>query len=329
MSPRFRLAAESGALPCAPDASVLVIGPAYGLDLAAFGAVRPEIVQDMMPDAAKWAQAGYTVHAAVPARVFDAVLVCLPRAKEAARDRIAQAMAASRGTVLIDGAKTDGSESLLKDMRRKADILGVVSKAHGKLFWCTPSAAFEDWRAVPSLIEDRWHTVPGVFSAGRVDAGSALLSAHLPASLSGVVADLGAGWGYLAGSVLERCPAVSHLHLVEAQGAALECARRNVTDSRGVFHWADATTWAGIAGVDAVVMNPPFHMGRAAEPDLGRAFIANAARLLRPGGRLYMVANRHLPYEATLRDSFAEVAEIGGTSKFKLLSAKLKSRVKR
>ena len=39
---------------------------------------------------------------------------------------------------------------------------------------------------------------------------------------------------------------------------------------------------------------------RADRPDVGRRFIAVAAESLKPGGRLYLVANRHLPYEACL-----------------------------
>lgn len=331
MSARLRLAAESGVLPTAPDASVLLVGAEYGFDVSVFGQAQLSVVQDMMPDAARWEQTGAPVFSAFPEERFDATLVCLPRSKDAAKDRIAQAMAVSQGMLFVDGQKTDGIESLLKDVRRRTEVLGVVSKAHGKLFWCAPSAEFADWRAAANVFEDRWQTVPGVFSAGHVDPGSALLADHIPENLSGVVADLGAGWGYLAGRVLERCPAISNLHLVEAQGAALDCARQNVTDPRARFHWEDATTWSGVprTAVDMVIMNPPFHTGRAAEPDLGRAFIMSAARVLRPGGRLLMVANRHLPYEATLSESFAEVAEIGGTSKFKLLGAKLRSRAKR
>ena len=59
--------------------------------------------------------------------------------------------------------------------------------------------------------------------------------------------------------------------------------------------------------MDAVVMNPPFHTGRTAEPGLGQAFITAAARLLAPQGQLWMVANRHLPYETALGGQFAHV----------------------
>jgi len=68
-------------------------------------------------------------------------------------------------------------------------------------------------------------------------------------------------------------------------------------------------------------MNPPFHAGRAADPALGRAFIAAAARMLAPSGQLWMVANRHLPYEATLRETFRNVADAGGDGAFKVFHA--------
>ncbi len=329
MSARLSLAAASGVLPISSEQTALLIGAPASLDLSAFGEAKITVVQDMMPDAAAWERKGIKVQSAVPEAQFDAVLVTLPRAKEAARARIAAAMTASRGVVLMDGQKTDGVDSLLKEMRKRAPVEGPISKAHGKLFWCAPSDVFADWVASPKVIDGRWRTVPGVFSADAVDQGSQLLAEHVPATLRGVVADLGAGWGYLSAQVLERNPGITALHLLEAHGAALDCARTNVTDPRAQFHWADATTWTAPAKLDAVIMNPPFHTGRAAEPDLGRAFIASAARMLKPGADLWMVANRHLPYERTLHENFAECAEISGTSKFKLFHAKTGSRAKR
>lgn len=326
---RLHLAADAGVLASGADASAVLVGVPAGLDLSGFGGAALSIVQDRMPDAARWREAGLPVSSAVPDAPCDVAVVSIPRAKDAARARIAEAMAIARSHVVIDGQKTDGIEALLKDIRRRTPVLGTLSKAHGKLLWCAPSDAFAEWRARPGLVAGRWHTLPGVFSAGQVDPGSALLAAALPVQMSGRVADLGAGWGFLSAELLARCPGVVQVHLVEAQGAALECARRNVTDPRAVFHWADVTSWDAQGGLDAVVMNPPFHSGRAAEPDLGRAFIARAAQLLKPGGRLFMVANRHLPYEASLREQFVDVAEFGGTSKFKLLGAKLPSRAKR
>jgi 16S rRNA (guanine1207-N2)-methyltransferase len=70
-----------------------------------------------------------------------------------------------------------------------------------------------------------------------------------------------------------------------------------------------------------VVMNPPFHTGREGDPELGRAFITAARRCLRPKGTVYMVANRHLPYETTLEQCFAKVLELPGNGRFKLFQA--------
>ena len=126
-----------------------------------------------------------------------------------------------------------------------------------------------------------------------------------------------------------RHPGVEVLHLVEADHAALDCARRNVTDPRARFHWADATTFRLPEPVNGVVMNPPFHEGRAADPHLGARFIRAAAGLLTGAGRLWMVANRHLPYEAALSELFADVQEIGGDNRFKVITATGAGRPKR
>ena len=140
--------------------------------------------------------------------------------------------------------------------------------------------------------------------------------------------DLGGGWGYLAARALAR-DGIERLDLVEAELTALDCARQNVTDPRAHLHWADATRWQPDTRADTVITNPPFHMGRAADPGLGRAFIAAAAGMLRPSGALWLVANRHLPYETTLAQHFNRVEEAAGDTRFKILHASHPSRQRR
>ncbi len=245
------------------------------------------------------------------------VVVSLPRERAAARDRIARA-AALGCPVLVDGQKVDGIDSLLKELRGRATIGTVISKAHGKIFALGP-ADLSDWLAEPARNDAGWLTPPGGFSPGAVDPGTALLTAALP-PLDGHVVDLGAGWGALSAAVLTSAK-VKHLDLVEAHRPSLDCARVNVPDPRAAFHWADATSWTPERGADHVVANPPFHKGRKGDPDLGRAFLATAARVLSPRGRLWLVANRHLPYEAALATLFTEVEELPGSSAFKLFRA--------
>ena len=245
------------------------------------------------------------------------VVVSLPRARMAARDLVARA--AELGVpVLIDGQKTDGIDAMLKAARARGTVQSVISKAHGKLF-IVEGGDFADWRAAPQENADGFLTPPGGFSADGIDPGSRLLIDALP-PLKGHVVDLGAGSGVLSAAILGS-EAVTTCDLVEADRPSLDCARHNMTDPRARFHWADATAWAPGGSADHVVTNPPFHKGRSGDPGIGRAFLTTAARILAPRGVLWMVANRHLPYESHLEALFGEVAEISGSPAFKLFRA--------
>ena len=70
-----------------------------------------------------------------------------------------------------------------------------------------------------------------------------------------------------------------------------------------------------------MICNPPFHAGRAADPALGVAFIAAAGRILKPGGALWLVANRHLPYERALDARFQTLQTLAETGRFKAILA--------
>ena len=318
-SERLNLALETGALTLPASGTIAVIGARAGDDLDPLPADRVQVVARLYPDNAAFRNSGYAVSTKVEGP-YSAAIVCLPRSKAEARLLIRDARAATSGPVAIDGQKTDGVDSILKEVRQRADIGEVLSKAHGK-FFSFDGGDFADWEVgSPSLVEGRFRTSPGVFSADRVDPGSRELAAALPKVMKGHVVDLGAGWGYLADAILTR-DGVTSLDLVEADHVALEDARHNITDPRARFHWADARTFRPDTSANHVVMNPPFHESRAADPELGRAFIRAAAAMLTPKGQLWLVANRHLPYETTLQDAFRDVKILGQTPSFKLYAA--------
>jgi 16S rRNA (guanine1207-N2)-methyltransferase len=322
---RLSLAVETGIVDPPQTGRIAVFMPRAGADLSALPADRVHVVTPLKPDFDHFVARGFEC-AVAPEGRYGASVVCVPRAKPLARALIARAMAVTDGTVIVDGEKTDGIESLLKECRRRADVGAPLSKAHGKIFTIPQGSDFSDLDTPHGdEIGGGFVTVPGVFSADGIDPGSQWLADCLPDTLGAHVVDLGGGWGYLAARVLMR-DTVTRLDLVEADHGALDCARRNVPDPRAVFHWADVTEWQPDTRADSVVMNPPFHTGRSADPDLGRAFIATAARALKPSGTLWMVANRHLLYEATLTQRFRHVDEIAGDTRFKILRARHPSR---
>jgi 16S rRNA (guanine1207-N2)-methyltransferase len=164
-------------------------------------------------------------------------------------------------------------------------------------------------------------TQPGVFSWDRVDPGSTLLLQRLP-PLAGRGADLGCGLGVLARQVLAN-PEVGSLAMIDIDRRAVECARRNVDDPRADIAWADATgTAARLEGLDFVVMNPPFHDGGGEDRALGQRFIRRAHDILRKGGVLWLVANRHLPYEPVLEPLFARVERRADSGGYKVFEAR-------
>lgn len=320
MSPRLSHALSSGALTLPETGTILLLRP-VGEGLA------PELprdrclaVQGFLPETEALARAGFTTCPEVSVGAYACGVVFVHKSKPETLRLLAEAVAhlPAGAPIIVDGAKADGVESILKLCRKTFEVETVLSKAHGKVFTFGAAPAPKEWLAEPAKVAG-YETGVGTFSAGAIDAGSGLLVAHLP-QLSGRVCDLGAGWGYLSGAVIARGDPVAQIDLVEAEWAAAEAAKRNLSHAPNArVHWADARAHRGI--YDWVISNPPFHIARQAVPALGQAFIRQAAQICAPRGRFAMVANRHLPYEAVLSEVFAETVVLAETGGYKVVLA--------
>ena len=318
---RLPLALQDGlfSLPEAP-ARTIVFRPHDAAQIGSFDPALTSVEHGFRPTHDALARAGWQVSAQAAGEYALAVVI-LQRAKAHNMGLVARAMEMTGGgPVVIDGQKTDGAEPMIKALKRAGATLSeVISKAHGKLV-VARGGDLAGWHHQGYQPAPGFRTAPGMFSPDRPDRGSQTLAAALPDDLSGHVADLGAGWGYLSAAILSR-GAVAECHLIEAEHDALMAARANISDSRAQFHWADARGTLDLSGLDHVITNPPFHTDRAATPELGQAFIAQAARLLGPRGTLWLVANRHLPYERTLAQYFGKISELAGDPGFKVFRA--------
>ncbi len=295
--------------------------------------------QSFRPFADALLQAGLRVGEASAGEHFAHVLLLPPRQRDEARALFARAVshAGPDGRVLAAAANDAGARSLEDDLRQLAGPLECWSKQRCRVFWTAPGAAVDTDRLAAWAALDRLQPVaggdyvsrPGLFSWDRIDRASALLAEALPTDLHGRIADLGGGWGYLSAELLRRCPAIDALDLYEAEARALPAAEHNLARANAGratpavirLHWHDVTTGLPLR-YDAIISNPPFHVGRADQPALGIAFIEAAAGALRADGTLWLVANRHLPYEATLQARFGRVRTVVDSDGFKVIEAR-------
>jgi len=250
---------------------------------------------------------------------------------EGGDDKLASALVGKKpGGVFISGVEP---ERLYHPFRGGVPLEGHLSKHHAVAFWFRKTneaeafaASVKTWQAGWPLIEGHFHTAPGMFSHDRIDAGSRLLVECLPETAKGMAADFGAGWGYLSAMLAERTKGLTAIDLHEADYESLEAARRNLADwpqpPTFGFFWFDLVEEKVERKYDLIVMNPPFHKGRAAEPGIGQAMIKAASSALKPGGQLLMVANRGLPYDAVLKDGFKEFRELRNESGFRVIGAR-------
>ncbi|KQZ12781.1 methyltransferase [Mesorhizobium sp. Root554] len=315
----------------AEGARTLFLGAEPGFRLPEGWGGAIDAIQGFRPDFLGLERAGHALTPRAEGTGYDMALILAGRHRGQNELRIAEAMerTAAGALIVVAGSKDDGVASLRKRLGELIELEGSLPKYHGIAFWfrvpAEAASVMKPLRAAnPALlVEGRFHTAPGMFSFDRVDPGSRLLAENLP-KLSGQVADFCAGWGYLSAEILRRIPEIAALDLYEADYDALEAAKANIRPARFQpgFFWTDLLREQVTRRYDAIVMNPPFHRGRATEPEIGAGMIRAAAKALKGGGRLVMVANRRLPYEAVVSASFANCAEIAGDSSFKVLTAR-------
>ncbi|MFN4042053.1 MAG: class I SAM-dependent methyltransferase [Brevundimonas sp.] len=257
----------------------------------------------------------------------DAVTMLAPPGALERRAVLAQALHVLKpgGRLDVMAPKDKGGSRLGKELKAWGLEVGETAKAHHRRCQVIRPERIEGLDAAIAAgalqrVEglDAWSR-PGVFAWDRIDRGTTVMAAHLP-PLKGAGADLGCGFGALS-TVALRSPAVTSLRLIDIDRRAVEAARRNVEDPRAAFDWADVRMMEESGDLDFVVTNPPFHDGGAEDRRLGQAFIRKAAGLLGKGGALWLVANRHLPYEAELNAAFKRVRVVVEADGYKLFEA--------
>ena len=165
--------------------------------------------------------------------------------------------------------------------------------------------------------------LPTAFAEGKLDEGTRLLVETLEVHATDIALDIGCGTGYIGMHIAHEA-SKGHVTMVDASLVAVDAARHMIeqSDMTNVQVLASNGTQAvKEQRFDLIATNPPFHLGGIQTTEIGERFIREAAQILRPRGRFYLVANRFLKYEPTLRACFHSVEEVGGNTRYKVLLA--------
>lgn len=169
-----------------------------------------------------------------------------------------------------------------------------------------------------------------VFSRQSVDIGARLMLEHMHVTNHERVIDLGCGNGILGLNALAQAPQ-AQVTFVDESFMALASAKDNVQ-----HNFASALAQCrfvasncleqlladpGLYEADKILCNPPFHQQNAITDHIAWQMFHDSKALLRRGGHLLVVANRHLQYHTRLKRLFGGVKVLASNRKFVILSA--------
>lgn len=290
---------------------------------------------------AGWTAAfGYDDDALAPA-VADTVVVFLPKARAELDLRLELAcwLVAPAGRLVLVGEKKEGVAGAVKQLKAVTPGAVKLDSARHCQVWQAGNLPSPGAFDVHQWLQ--WHPVecadtgievaglPGIFSAGELDAGTAMLLESLvdyPLK-KGPVLDFACGAGVI-GAWLQRYqrslgqPAIQ-VDGVDIQSQAVICARSTYQRAAAV---GTVTASDGLERVDgryaAILSNPPFHTGIRTDTSMTEQFLQQVAGHLLPGGELRLVANSFLPYEDLIRQHVGPVKALATDKRFTVWSAR-------
>ena len=273
-----------------------------------------------------------------PSGTFDVLVVKVPKTLAFLEEQLSRVRPCIDDSTMLVGA------GMVKHIHTSTlEIFGKVigptvtslAKKKARLILPTFDPAIE----LPAPAPTRYLTESGVecvnlanvFSHGKLDIGTRLLLDHLPKPADGChVVDLGCGNGVLgtslaqtyAGGSVTFCD-ISHAAIASA-GATWDANLGG--DHRAQFHAGDLAPHVADASVDYVVINPPFHDQHVVGDETAGRMFVEARRVLRDGGEVRVIGNRHLGYHKRLRSIFGNLETIASNAKFVVLSSQKQAR---
>lgn len=247
-------------------------------------------------------------------------------------------MLTENGRILLVGENGEGIKSWRKHLQEWGEVNSIASGCHSGLLELLPDtiarqADKQEWPEERFAFEIAGTGVdvislPGVFSHGRLDAGTSLLLETLSQeNIRGQVLDFGCGAGVI-GSWLANRHHRCRPTLLDVDAMALEASRRTL-QANGI-EGGKIIAGNGLQGLtgryDWIISNPPFHEGVKTRFDVTEALLLQAKAHLARGGQLRIVANNFLRYQPLIEEAFGHCEILAQGCGFTIYGATLASK---
>ena len=165
-----------------------------------------------------------------------------------------------------------------------------------------------------------------VFSRESLDIGTRFLLQHLPENAGSEIIDLGCGNGIVGMAMAKRFPEAK-ISFVDESYMALASAQLNYAQLGpeavpAEFISADCLSGFAKNSSDCIVCNPPFHQQHSIGDHIAWQMFKQAHQVLRFGGELRVIGNRHLNYHLSLKKLFGNCHQVASNAKFVIFSCR-------
>ncbi len=272
---------------------------------------------------------------------LDAVIILLPKGRSHTRRWLLEGfhLLKPSGRIYLAGSNDMGIKSAVKDLSTLGMEINVLGYKKGNRLVAGVKKEVLDpeiqWHTQPGIQPGSWiqvkndfgfnptwlYSLPGVFSAEKIDLGSGFLLENLPPVQGKKVLDFGCGYGVIG--ICASTSGAAWVDMVDNNLYAIACARKNVLasgkDNINVIE-SDGLSRFDACFYDLVLSNPPFHLGKKVDYATTREFLQGSYEIIKPGGKLVVVANQFIRYDRLMRIIFGNVQCLASNNSYRIWS---------
>lgn len=213
-----------------------------------------------------------------------------------------------------------------------------LAKKKARLIFCQPTADKTHTSPYPTVWQTEKPTfeisnLANVFARQQLDIGARFMLQHinaLPVFAGQTLVDLGCGNGVLGLHILHKNKQAKVVFVDESYMAVASAKQNILTNlpeqiSQSEFMvnncLDDFFQKSAMPEVDTILCNPPFHQQNTITDHIAWQMFKDAKTVLKKGGQLFVIGNRHLDYPNKLKRLFSKVTMVATNKKFSILAA--------